>query len=200
MSWLGLRHKGAEILFPEEWNLVVDGLDLLKQYTDASVKYSDLLALYSDILPGQDNAFDLGGPDRAWSELWAYIGYFNDNLFVQGKQVLKDGDPVQVYQFLPPAKDVIDTIYQWTKRPVSLQTQRLLVGTTPVPLSDVDMIVKRIHIKVPSSALYLVYVGDQNTQEYILEPGDNDVFEIENPRNVYVRSLGNVEIHIALEA
>lgn len=35
MSWLGLRHKGVEILFPDEWNLVVDGLDLLKQYTDS---------------------------------------------------------------------------------------------------------------------------------------------------------------------
>ena len=29
MSWLGLRHKGIEPLFPEEWNAVVDGLDWL---------------------------------------------------------------------------------------------------------------------------------------------------------------------------
>ena len=32
MSWLGLRHKGVEPLYPDEWNKVVDGLDFLYGY------------------------------------------------------------------------------------------------------------------------------------------------------------------------
>lgn len=35
MSWLGLTHKIAEPLYPDEWNLVVDGLDILKNYIDS---------------------------------------------------------------------------------------------------------------------------------------------------------------------
>jgi len=33
MSWIGLRHKGLEPLFPDEWNRVVDALDILYGYT-----------------------------------------------------------------------------------------------------------------------------------------------------------------------
>ena len=80
-----------------------------------------------------------------------------------------------------------------------METLRLLVGTTPIPLSDVDMVVKRIHIKVPSWASYLVYIGNYQKQDFILEPGDKEVLEIENPRNVYIRSLGNVTVFIAFE-
>lgn len=29
MSWLGLRYKGVEPLYPDEWNKVVEGLDIL---------------------------------------------------------------------------------------------------------------------------------------------------------------------------
>ncbi|RLI18883.1 hypothetical protein DRO54_09570 [Candidatus Bathyarchaeota archaeon] len=32
MSWLGLRHKRTERLYSDEWNLVVDGLDILYGY------------------------------------------------------------------------------------------------------------------------------------------------------------------------
>ena len=37
MSWLGLRHKGTERLYSDEWNLVVDGLDIL-YYRDQELK------------------------------------------------------------------------------------------------------------------------------------------------------------------
>jgi len=199
MTWVGLRHKGVEVLFPSEWNAVVDALDILYAYTADSVKYEDLERLNSDIKPSEDNKYDIGDQSKQWKDIYAHYGYFNDNLYVQGKQVLKDGDPVQVYRFIDEAKTQIDTIYNNTLRPTSLKTQRLIVGSTPVPLSTVDLLVKRIHIKVPSWAMYLVYVGDENEQEFILEPSDKEVFEVENPRKVYVRSLGNVEIFIAFE-
>jgi len=33
MSWIGLRYKGVEPLYPDEWNKVVDALDILYNYT-----------------------------------------------------------------------------------------------------------------------------------------------------------------------
>jgi len=125
MSWLGLRHKGVEPLFPMEWNAVVDGLDLLKQYTD-------------------------------------------------------------------------DCIAE-CKQPTKLDTATKTVSTTPIPLSDIDLYVKRIHIKLPSWALYLLYVGSDTKQDYILEPGDSIPLEIDNAKKVYVRSTGDVTITILYE-
>ena len=227
MSWVGLRHKGVEPLYPHEWNAVVDGLDILYAYVADSVKYSDLPRLPSDVGPAQDNTFDLGFPDRRWREVHGVYGYFDGDLFARGSRVLVDGDPVQVYRFIEDAKADIDAIYaavleadtrladvqatldllrayveaiyMQTKRPVGIDTYRLVVDVTPVPLSSVDRVVKRIHIKVPSWASYLVYVGNDAKQDFVLEPGDKETFEIENPRRVYVRSLGNVEIFVALE-
>ena len=139
MSWIGLRHKGIEPLFPEEWNAVVDALDILYMYcADLRTKY----------------------------------------------------DCVEGY---------LQLIYDLVKPPINIETFRLLVGTEPVPLSDVDKIVKRIHIKVPSWAMYLVYIGDLYKQDFVLEPRDQITLEISNPRKVYVRSLGNVEVFVALE-
>jgi len=220
MSWIGLRHKGVEPLFPDEWNAVVDALDILYKYTEQRVTKEDLLNLYSDIIPAQDDTFDLGSSTRAWKDVYAHYGYFLDDAFVQGKRVLKDGDPVRVYEFIEYAKQDIEdiksrlsaisgalgllesyiqTIYGYAKPPTSLETASLVVGTTPVPLSDLDLTVKRIHVKVPSWAGYIVYIGSYTRQDFILEPGDKEVFEIVKPKNIYVRSLGNVTIFIAME-
>lgn len=199
LSWLGLRHKGVEVLFPSEWNAVVDGLDILKSYIDQGVKSADLTNLSSDVIPSEDNKYNIGDPLRAWHAIYAHYGFFLDNAYVQGKQVLKDGDPVIVQDFTGNAKNEIDSIYNLVEKPSSLQTYRLSVSTTPIPLSNVDQLVKRIHIKVPSWAFYLIYVGDQTSQDYVLEPSDRDVFEIDNPRKIYVRSIGDVTIFIALE-
>jgi hypothetical protein len=227
MSWLGLRHKGIEPLYPYEWNLVVDGLDILYAYVAESVKYRDLPKLPSDVGPEHDNTFDLGFPDRRWREVHGVYGYFDGDLFARGSRVLVDGDPVQVYRFIDEAKADIDNIYDTllgvkalvetvsseldlirlyveqiylnTLRPTSIETYRLTVGATPVPLSDVDKVVKRIHVKVPSWALYLVYLGDANKQDFILEPGERETLEVSNPRLVYVRSLGTVEVFVMLE-
>ena len=85
------------------------------------------------------------------------------------------------------------------KPPEYLDTYALNVGTTPIPLSDVDRIVKKIHIKVPSWSPHLLYIGSPEKQEFVLEPRDREVLEVKNPKNVYVYSLGNVTIYVMLE-
>jgi len=37
-----------------------------------------------------------GDPDTPYNELYAGTGYFSDNVYVQGKPVIKDGDPITV--------------------------------------------------------------------------------------------------------
>lgn len=199
MSWLGLRHKGVEILYPDEWNRVVDGLDILKQYTEQTLSIEALKSLETDIVPAEDNTYNLGGEDKQWRNLYAHYGYVTDNLYVQGKPVLKDGDPVTVMYFEGPAKQEIDQIYLNTLPPSTIQTLIKNVGTRPVPLADVEQIVRRLHIKVPRTNVYLVYIGNEERQDYILEPGDLDVFELVDPSKIYVRSLGSATLFLSLE-
>ena len=149
--------------------------------------------------PAVDGVYDVGEADRRWASVYAYYGDFAGNVTVQGRPVLKDGDPVTVMYFEGPAKEVIDAIYSNTLRPSSIITYVLSVGTAPIPLSDLDIIARRIHLKAPRSNVYLVYVGGSDNQDYILEPGDIDVLEVQNPRNVYVRSLGEAKIHVMIE-
>jgi len=105
----------------------------------------------------------------------------------------------EVKRELSEIETKVEEIYELTKRPSSIDTFSKIVSTTPVPISDVDRLIKRLHIKVPSTASYIVYLGDSSKQEFILEPGDKEILEIDNAKKVYVRSLGDVTIFILLE-
>jgi len=164
MSWLGLTHKGVEPLYPDEWNRVVDSLDILYGYV------ANLDARLTTV----ENKVD-----KMSTEIEQY--------YLEVKRELED------------LSSKVEEIYLETVRPSGLETYRKAISVTPVPLSDVDKEVKKIHVKVPSWALYLVYLGDSSSQEFILEPGDVEDLTIRNPKLVYVRSLGNVEIFVALE-
>ena len=83
MSWKGLRHKGAEVLTSREWNTVVDALD-------------ELHGTLTD-----------GTKDVNVNKVSAKAGEFSESLTLQGKAVLKDGDPIHVASFLDEAKDQI---------------------------------------------------------------------------------------------
>jgi len=96
VSHWGLRKKGIEPLYPDEWNTVLDALDQLFDATEDSVKKEDLQALPSDIIPDADAQRNLGSQDKAWLSVNAHSGNFIDSLTVQGKPVLKDGDPITV--------------------------------------------------------------------------------------------------------
>lgn len=199
MAWIGLRHKGVEILYPFEWNKVVDALDILYYGLERTVKPEDLTALNEYLAPAKDDTLAVGLPDRAFKEVNAYYGYFKENVLVNGAPVLKDGDPVRVYEFIEEAKEEVDTLLGNTAPPEYLETYRLAVTSTPTPLSEVSKVVKAIHIKVPSWALYLLYLGNSTTQDFILEPKDILTLRQKDPSKVYVRSLGNVTVFIVLE-
>ena len=169
MSWIGLRHKGFEVLLPEEWNTVVDALDILYAYIGQCVKYDDLARIKSDLIPAEDAKYCLGSPERAW------LAIYTHNVVTLSSSSSSD----------PP--------------PDGIETYALSVERSPIPLSEVSRLVRRIHIKLPSWSKYLLYIGNERSQEFILEPGEKQALENQDPSRVYVRSLGNVTIHVMLE-
>jgi hypothetical protein len=78
-----LRHKGRERLFRHEWNAVVDALNDLHGWLTS------------------------GQQDINVNEVRARVGHFSEQLLVQGRPVLKDGDPITVQQFHDTAVDQI---------------------------------------------------------------------------------------------
>jgi len=48
-----------------------------------------------------------GDPDTPFCEFYGYYGYFFNNVFVQGKPVIKDGDPISIYDIFQPAQQKI---------------------------------------------------------------------------------------------
>jgi len=104
MSWKGLRHKGIEPLFPDEWNAVVDALDELYFYGPAFFG--------RDIVPLADAKQDIGKPDKRWREGWFVRMYITDEGYIAGKKILKDGDPITIadlyYDAVYKIKEAID--------------------------------------------------------------------------------------------
>lgn len=48
-----------------------------------------------------------GSPQNPFYELYGFYGYFYYDLYVQGKKVIKDEDPINLYDIFPPAKEKI---------------------------------------------------------------------------------------------
>jgi hypothetical protein len=83
VSWRGLRYKGTERLTSREWNAVVDALN----------------DLYGFLTSGLQDIFV--------DKVYGRAGYFSEQLLVQGRSVIKDGDPISIYQLHEIAKQQI---------------------------------------------------------------------------------------------
>ena len=106
MSWKGVPKKENYFpLFAEDWNLLVDAVDELYYRLEAlpPPEVFPLLKgyLYGDLLPAVDSVYSLGARDLQFLNVYAR------NVFVDGKPVLKDGDPVYVADILPPARETL---------------------------------------------------------------------------------------------
>jgi len=135
VSWKGLRHKGAEVLTSREWNTVVDALD-------------ELHGTLTD-----------GTKDVNVSKVSAKAGEFSESLTLQGKAVLKDGDPIHVASFFDEAKDQI--------------TQAVDASKVSDILTKQDSVIDRLEslISAVEDLKYVRGTPSKDLDSYTLDPG-----------------------------
>jgi len=63
----------------------------------------ELSAMYGTL----DATYKRGTPASPWDQFYGNKGFFSDALYVQGKPVIKDGDPITVYDISTPAQTAI---------------------------------------------------------------------------------------------
>lgn len=63
--------------------------------------------VYGDLIPYKDSAIDIGSPELRINNIFAMTGYFDNDVFVQGKRVIKDGDPISLYDIYELAQNKI---------------------------------------------------------------------------------------------
>jgi len=86
--------------------------DLLVESLEQQITGQDLSEVGYDIIPAEDDTFTLGDPTNQWEAIYGYYGYFASDVYVQGKKVIKDQDPVNIYDIFSPAQQAISNAVQ----------------------------------------------------------------------------------------
>jgi hypothetical protein len=99
--------------------------------------------LYGDMIPWLDLYYSLGDPTHRFLNVWAkniYADpiwtttlYASNNILVNNKPVLKDGDPISIYDIQSQAQNVLSNILQqYVTNPLSNTLRQYVTG----PMSD----------------------------------------------------------------
>jgi len=73
------------------------------------------------------------------------------------------------------------------------------VTPSPTPLYTDELTIRRLIVKVPSDALYLIYIGNSTSQEFIVEKGERLELFVKDPRQVYAKATGEQKIFLLFE-
>jgi len=104
MSWIGLEYPEPGRVIKVTWGQkVYQALNILYEMR-GPFKGGYLTG---DITPDVDLAYKVGDIHARIKEVHAGYGYFSYDLFVQGKKVIKDGDPVNINDLFEPARTKI---------------------------------------------------------------------------------------------
>jgi len=80
-----------------------------------------------------------------------------------------------------------------------IMTIEKTVTTSPTPLFVDELQVRRIVIKVPATALYGVWIGDSNYQQFFIDVGEKEELFVKDPRTVYIRADGETKVWLLFE-
>jgi len=72
-----------------------------------------------------EEVYRRGTAEDPWELFYGFYGFFEDNVFVQGKPVIKDGDPINLYDIFEPAKDKITQAIDSSKVPTATDVRDL---------------------------------------------------------------------------
>ncbi len=111
MAFDYLRPKPKTRITSAWGNQLVDALNMLYGKFKVTVTYDDLSHLGYDIIPDQDAKRSLGSELYGWLNIYGHYGYFKENVYVQGKAVIKDGDPIKISGFIEGAKAELERFY-----------------------------------------------------------------------------------------
>ncbi|RLE64035.1 MAG: hypothetical protein DRJ38_06250 [Thermoprotei archaeon] len=81
--------------------------------------------ILNDLYGGMREIETRGTAENPFYELYGYYGYFYYDLYVQGKRVIKDEDPINLYDIFEPAKQRITQAINESKVPSSSDIQNL---------------------------------------------------------------------------
>jgi len=175
VKWFQLWKPGYGRIIPAEWVWgVVDDINWLYIYTNLSHQRIDQL----------EDCIEY------------YFGIFNEYL-----RLIKEDTSV-----IRSKTEKIESKLQITNEYLRLitvgkgiKTLTKTVTTSPSPLYVDELTCRRIVVKVPSDALYLIYVGDSESQDFVLQKGEQIELFVKDPRQVYVKSTGEQKIWLLFE-
>ena len=147
MSWRNVPKKENYFpLFAEDWNALVDAVDdlyYMLQTLPTPTTGGPFVGgyLYGDLIPWLDLYYSLGDPSHRFLNVWAkniYADpiwtstlYASNNIMINNKPVLKDGDPISIYDIQSQAQDVLSNILQqYVTNPLSDVIKQYFMGIT----------------------------------------------------------------------
>jgi len=106
MSWIGLEKPQTGRVIRTNWGVkVVEALDIL--HDDHAVDYSG--SIHRDLAPDEDLLYSIGKPNARVREVHSGYGYFSYEIFIRGKRVIKDEDPINIADIFDTAVEKIRT-------------------------------------------------------------------------------------------
>ena len=82
-------------------------LELRPRQRISSLFFTRLVDVLNQLYGNIKSVEQRGTAVDPWEIFYAVYGYFEGDLFVQGKRVIKDGDPVNIYDIMQPAQQRI---------------------------------------------------------------------------------------------
>ena len=109
-----LRLEGGDVIMEDWYDDLVTYLEDIEKH--GGVDYEGII--HKDLIPDRDGVIRIGSDDKKLKEVNtktldaenvnAEVGNFSDNVYVQGKRVLKDEDPIHIASFFDYAKSQVE--------------------------------------------------------------------------------------------
>ena len=170
---------------------LVDALELLYGMTKRRLTLENLRSLSSDLLPSINKYYNIGIEGLEWNNLFANYGYFQSNVFVQGKRVIKDGDPITVSDFGVEAYSKLKSLTESVKESI----ERVYGKIKPLVIDEYGRVGVIIYELTPSAIYSLA--GAENIREAIREelaPHRYSPIKIVNNETISASSYKDVDI------